>query len=139
MLAVNEKVPILSGTATHRGEDYLSRIASLLATTQHSDGAWRVDWSVGEQCHPPASAPSSWGASIHVTGHHLEWLAIAPRRLLPVNSIQQAIDFLTRGLQTVTSREILGSYCPWSHAVRSLLLWQIVLRSSNNTEGHHGA
>jgi hypothetical protein len=146
MLNVNETHPILSVPAAKCGLNYLNRIAQLLASTQHPDGAWRADWSVGKICDAPASATSSWGASIHVTGHHLEWLAITPARLLPSHSLHRAIDFLAGALKQATSSEIAAQYCPWSHAARSLLLWRetavgkpLVIQSARDEGFSHGA
>ena len=126
LLAVNEQVPILSQSGVRCGKDYLVRIASLLLATQHPDRAWRADWSEGGRWGRPAPTSLSWGGDVHVTGHHLEWVAIAPHRVLPADSIHRAIDFLARSVRAATPEEIVGSYCPWSHAARSLLLWRAI-------------
>jgi hypothetical protein len=125
LLRVNQTESILSQSAVKRGTDYLSRVAGLLKAAQHPDGAWRSDWPAGTACEAPALALASWGDSIVATGHHLEWLAIAPQHLLPRARIESAMQFVVKGLREASEEDIVTAYLGWSHAARALLLWEV--------------
>ena len=129
VLAAHRRSPILAEAAEARADAYLAEAARLLSSRQHLDGAWRFDWSSARRCREPAAANALWGAAIQVTGHHLEWLAIAPRCYLPPNAIERALRFTARRLRLIAPGDVHGSYCAWSHAARSLLQWRIILRS----------
>jgi hypothetical protein len=123
MLRANARHIILSDAMASRGRDYLRGAGRLLTMAQHPDGAWRADWSEGTACNRPATADRLWGDDVLVTGHHLEWLAIATDDSVPVSSLQAAISFLIDALRFDSDSDIRRGYLPASHAARALLLW----------------
>jgi hypothetical protein len=128
ILNVDQRFHCLSTAAESKAHAYLKEAAALLQRAQHSDGAWRSDWSSGIACTRPASASECWGDDVLATGHHLEWLAICPYDLLDEAAIQSAILFLGQNLHTASDTDIADMYLQYSHAVRALLLWQLSCR-----------
>jgi hypothetical protein len=124
ILNVNQQESILSSAMRERAQNYVKQSAALMISAQHSDGAWRADWSSGIACNRPAAAGPSWGDDILVTGHHLEWLAICPGDIMSSEQIQHAIAFLAQSLRVSSQPEIRNMYLQWSHAARALLLWR---------------
>jgi hypothetical protein len=60
-----------------------------------------------------------------VTGHHLEWLALAPDEVQPPReTIVRAGQWLARTLIEMDQQELTATYGPYSHAARALCLWR---------------
>lgn len=72
---------------------------------------------------PPAASDSAWGDDIAVTGHHLEWLAIAPEQCHVPSGSWYALAFIEKQLRGVNTDELRLNYLSWSHAVRAWLIW----------------
>ena len=62
---------------------------------------------------------------ILATGHHLEWLALAPVEVQPPReSIIRAAQWLVQAMREVDARTLDIDYGPFSHAGRALSLWR---------------
>ena len=62
-----------------------------------------------------------------VTGHQLEWLALAPEQVQPPReTIVRAGQWITRTLLEIDQKELVETYGPYSHAARALCLWRSV-------------
>ena len=60
-----------------------------------------------------------------VTGHHLEWLALAPEEVQPPReTVIRAAQWLTRSLREMDEKDLLEAYGPYTHAARALCLWR---------------
>jgi hypothetical protein len=106
--------------------DYMKRTSELLVAAQSADGYWTRQWSRGT---PPG--PEDKKVTLHdkllVTGHHLEWLALAPEEVQPPReNIVRAGQWLTRTLLEIDQNELTDTYGPYSHAARALCLWRSV-------------
>ena len=61
------------------------------------------------------------------TGHHLEWLSIAPPELHPPDEqIKKAVDWVIRTTKEQTKDEIKQSYTFFSHVGAALSNWRQV-------------
>jgi hypothetical protein len=104
--------------------DHLRHASSLLTEAQSSDGFWTRQWPQGAAAQA-ASSEASLYDRILVTGHHLEWLALAPEEAQPPReTIVRAGQWLTRTLLEVDQRDIAENYGPYTHAARALALWR---------------
>lgn len=124
LLRVNEQSPILSLDGAQRIEAYLRGITDLLMRTQHIDGYWEGDWHTG---HPSSesSAEENLMDQLLVTGHVLEWWALAPRSVLPPReNIVRAGQWTVLALDRFDDETIIHRYGPLSHAGRALALWR---------------
>jgi hypothetical protein len=102
---------------------YMLRVSQLLQRSQQSDGSWSRSWSSGQV--PAAGTPIPVNERLLVTGHQLEWLALAPEEVLPPRStIVQACQYLARTMAELEPRHVEEFYGPLSHAARALCLWR---------------
>lgn len=113
---------------------YLKRASQQLVAAQTADGYWTRQWPQGAAAHTDASqkrpmATTEIGPTLHdkllVTGHHLEWLALAPEEVQPPReTIIRAAQWLARALIEMDQKELLEAYGPYTHAARALCLWR---------------
>ena len=83
VLRVDEISPILSNTVRSSALLKLKEAVTMLERSQYGSGLWAYDWHQSAPAgrmnakHPDLSMKNLLRAS----GHHLEWLAIAPKEL----------------------------------------------------------
>jgi len=113
----------------------MKRASLVLAAAQSPDGYWTRQWPQGAAALSDASqkrsAESSNSPTLHdkllVTGHHLEWLALAPEEVQPPReNIVRAGQWLARALVEMDQKDLLEAYGPYTHAARALCLWRSV-------------
>jgi hypothetical protein len=136
---------ILSKNDRRKMLGYMKRVSELLVAAQSPEGFWTRQWSKGK---PPAALkddteataktaaksktdPKANSAAMHdkllVTGHQLEWLALAPEQVQPPReTIVRAGQWITRTLLEIDQKELIETYGPYSHAARALCLWRSV-------------
>lgn len=131
---------ILSKSDRRKMLGYMKRVSDLLVASQATEGYWTRQWSKGQ---PPEikevtstkgetkADPNAKSAAMHdkllVTGHHLEWLALAPEQVQPPReNIVRAGQWITRTLLEIDQKELRETYGPYSHAARALCLWRSV-------------
>ena len=141
---------ILSKYERGRMLGYMKSVSDLLVLSQAPEGYWTRQWSkgmppaseksesprVGDKADSPKKTalkgkvePQAKSAAMHdkllVTGHQLEWLALAPEQVQPPReTIVRAGQWLTRRLLEIDQKELLETYGPYSHAARALCLWR---------------
>jgi len=111
--------------------DYLARISALLTASQHTDGYWNRDWYRGSPGTAETATAKAGGKQdtmydrILTTGHHLEWLALAPPEVQPPQeTIVRAGQWLARAMLAEDAKNLKKHYGPFSHAARALCLWR---------------
>lgn len=104
---------------------YMKLVSDRLVLAQTSEGYWNRRWPLGEEAIADSSA--TLYDKILVTGHHLEWLALAPDEVQPPReTIVRAGQWLARTLIEMDEQAIVEAYGPYSHAARALCLWRQV-------------
>ena len=99
----------------------LTHVRDLLAQSQSTEGWWDKSWPSGEA----PSRASNLEERILATGHHLEWLALAPKEVqLPREQIVRAAQWLAIAMHEVDDHTLAQQYGPFSHAARALCLWR---------------
>jgi hypothetical protein len=113
---------------------YMKRASLALAAAQSADGYWTRQWPQGtaplsdvSQKRSPTLADNA--PTLHdkllVTGHHLEWLALAPEEVQPPReNVIRAAQWLARALVEMDQKDLLEAYGPYTHAARALCLWR---------------
>jgi len=99
--------------------DYLARSSKLLEGSQLSNGAWGPQWmtSVGTAFRTRDRLPIRGVDLVRITGHQLEWIALAPCACRPpVACTSRAIRFLADSLDRADVGTIEKEYCAYSHA-----------------------
>jgi hypothetical protein len=126
-LRLDEQTPILSPGMRDRIGRFLKDANRRLVANQHADGFWNGDWPFA----PPASSEPTKNAGdqlhfrIVVTGHALEYWALAPPELQPKRAVVvAAANWLVRTIDTISEDELRANFSFLSHAVRGLALWR---------------
>ena len=136
---------ILSKNDRRKMLGYMKRVSELLVAAQSPEGFWTRQWSKGtppaelkeevdakaKTAAKPKADPKAKSAAMHnkllVTGHQLEWLALAPEQVQPPReTIVRAGQWITRTLLEIDQKELIDTYGPYSHAARALCLWRSV-------------
>jgi hypothetical protein len=119
----DEQANTLSPRVKQRMLAYMSEMSRLLQASQTVHGYWSRQWVKGPQGSKDLQAPLS--DRVLVTGHHLEWLALAPEEVLPPReTIVRACQWVARTMPELEERELIEHYGPFSHAARALCLWR---------------
>lgn len=130
-LRVDQQQRILSPMCREKILDYLGHVSKLLVRSQHPQGYWTQEWWTGA---PPTAEddnrPGSIGPEarrLFVTGHVLEWLALAPESVLPPpDTLVKAGQWLTQTVLKFDDQAVIqdNNYPPLTHAGRALALWR---------------
>ncbi len=126
-LRLDEQQQILSPGMRSRIEQFLKNANKRLVAHQHQDGFWNADWYFA----PPTSSEPTQdsGDELHwriiVTGHALEYWALAPKPLQPPRKVLVAgANWIVRTIETLPDDELRRNFSFLSHAVRALSLWR---------------
>ena len=124
----NQAAPFLSPSTVGRIEDRMREISQLLTLVQRADGSWNPDWN-GHFDRDPNDGrwylDQSPFPEIYATGHHLEWIALAPLELgPPPDVVQRAVDYLKNAITSMPQPFFYHAdvYPLGSHAIRALCL-----------------
>ena len=138
LLRVDDQEKILSETMRSKIVSYLQAVSQLLARTQHPEGYWDGLWTgLGTQTPEQNLPDGELSEKIIVTGHVLEWLALAPAEVQPSTEVKvRASRWLVNTILEMSSEQIQANFPYLSHAGRALALWRgqtpaQVLRSGN--------
>lgn len=124
---VDELSPALPPRVRQRMLRYMKQVSDRLVQVQSVEGFWTRGWSdVQSKVHSPRSkVEASARDKLLVTGHHLEWLALAPAEVQPPReTVVRAGQWLARTLLELDDASLLKAYGPYSHAARALCLWK---------------
>jgi len=121
---VHQDHDILSPQMAERVYAHLEHVRDLIRVSQFEDGSWPPNWNEGaEAVTNPREAELK--DVIIATGHHLEWLAIAPEELHPPQEqIERAARWIIQTTKQQTPEEILARYTFLSHVGNALALWR---------------
>jgi hypothetical protein len=103
---------------------HLRQTRDLMVASQFEDGHWPSNWPDGaEALAKPVDDPLY--KKVIATGHHLEWLAIAPEELHPPReTILKAAKWVIDTTISQTSDDIAERYTFFSHVGNALALWR---------------
>lgn len=116
---------ILSPQSCSAARSYLRAASARLEHNQYKTGHWGPDWPnlTGEMRNeilPPGLKLKNF---LRATGHHLEWIAIAPLDCRPKQKcILRAARVTAFDILLADRAELIDSYAPATHAARALLL-----------------
>ncbi len=127
LLRVDEQTPILSSITRDRVRVFLMEATDRLVASQHPDGFWNDRWPIAKpkSAEPTQRDGDQLGDRILVTGHTLEWWAMAPEELHPPRRVVvAAAQWLVRTIDSLSEDEIQQNYAFLSHAGRALAEWR---------------
>lgn len=128
LLRIDDQNRIFSDEGRQRVMNWLKDVTARLVASQRPDGFWDDQWSGPEpegSPPPPGSNFSELGMRINVTGHVLEWWAMAPSELLPPDDVRlRATKWLVDTIEGLSDAEVRSYYTYLTHAGRALALWR---------------
>jgi len=126
LVRLDDEFDILSDSAREDAYAYLRSVRELILAAQFEDGHWSGNWPRGaeEVAHP---TEEEFYKSIIATGHHLEWLSIAPPDLqIPDDRLKKAIDWVVATTKAQTPDEIKARFTFLTHVGAALSNWRQV-------------
>ncbi|WP_437226211.1 hypothetical protein SH661x_004466 [Planctomicrobium sp. SH661] len=105
---------------------YLEGVRDAIMASQFEDGHWPTNWPEGKLAlENPIDDPEY--RRVIATGHHLEWMSIAPKELLvPDEQLKKAIDWVIATTVKQPKSEIKKSFTFYSHVGAALCNWRQV-------------
>jgi hypothetical protein len=114
---------------------HLTSRSRLLERTELIAGGWDKHWGGSEGVESPFSEPALL-EYVRVTGHHLEWIALAsPEYRPPEPVIRRAIAGVVQALKSMSFEQFMEGYGPCSHAVRAIMLLEPTLPPGGKNDG----
>ncbi|MFN9721332.1 MAG: hypothetical protein ACK58L_21750 [Planctomycetota bacterium] len=105
--------------------DYLRATRDLIIGSQADDGSWPANWTDGHEAGAKLDPKEPPSKRVIATGHHLEWLSIAPTELHPPrDQILKAARWLVRNVDETPQSEIDRNYTFYSHVGKALAMWR---------------
>ncbi|MFN8710451.1 MAG: hypothetical protein ACK526_01700 [Planctomyces sp.] len=105
--------------------EYLEEVRDLISVAQAADGSWPPNWTDGAEAEAKKSSKEKPSQRVIATGHHLEWLAIAPLSLHPDRAqIRRAADWAIKNTIDTPQSVIDENYTFYSHVGNCLALWR---------------
>ncbi|MEZ6034629.1 MAG: hypothetical protein R3C17_16160 [Planctomycetaceae bacterium] len=104
---------------------YLTTVRDMIAASQQPDGSWTSNWTDGADSVRKTDPNEPMSKRVIATGHHLEWLSIAPVELHPPRErILKAADWLVANVETTPQDQIDANYTFYSHVGKALAMWR---------------
>ena len=120
ILAADRQHGILSDVSRRKVRSKLLQSVAALRQSQRADGSWCPQWFVPTKAAPQADV----AGSLSVTGHSLEWLAVAPQDIIDDSKmISRACEALMTLFLTVPPGSVRDSYNAYTHAANALKMW----------------
>ena len=116
---------LLSQERQHAMMDFLRATRDLIVASQDVDGSWPPNWHEGASAAANKDPDEKLYRRVIATGHHLEWLAIAPKELHPPHEqIVKAADWVIDNTLSTPQDVIDSNYTYYSHVGNALALWR---------------
>jgi hypothetical protein len=124
LIRLDDEHHILSPEVRQASHRHLERVRDLICESQFADGHWPSNWADGADA-VTNPIDDELHKRVIATGHHLEWLAIAPQDLHPPREmILKAADWAIRTTTAQSRSQILERYTFFSHVGNALSLWR---------------
>jgi len=124
LLRVDEQHRILSDEVREALKDHLRMVRDAISESQFEDGHWPSNWHMGRRAveFPVADELKD---KVIATGHHLEWLSIAPQEFHPPRGmVRMAARWAIDTTLSRTPEQILDQYTFFSHIGGALAGWR---------------
>lgn len=123
MYRADEQARVLSHSSRQKLLQHLAQVSVRLIESQTDAGYWTRHWpqGVAGQVDKEATVYDK----LLVTGHHLEWLALAPIEVQPPREhIIRAARWTVKTMLEIEDTNIAQHYGPFTHAARAICLWR---------------
>lgn len=103
---------------------YLESVRDRIVDSQFPDGHWPGNWPDGKSA-VENPVKDEFKTIVIATGHHLEWLSIAPKELHPPEeTIQRAMQWIVKTTKEQPQQTILDNYTFFSHIGKAAAMWR---------------
>ena len=103
---------------------HLAAVRDLISVSQFDEGYWPPNWYDGAEAVAFPTDDEDY-RKVVATGHHLEWLAIAPEMLHPPREqIRKAAKWLIQDTLQQSDETLRERYTFYSHVGNALALWR---------------
>lgn len=124
LVRLDDDHDILSDATRGRIMEHMGAVRDLIAVCQFEDGHWPSNWSDGAEALSKPIDDELYKKVI-ATGHHLEWMAIAPPELhVSHEQILKAADWAIKTTTEQSASDISIRYTFFSHVGNALALWR---------------
>jgi len=124
LVRLDDEFQILSPSMRAKAWRHLETVRDAIAVSQFPDGHWPSNWADGADAVANPIDEEHYKKVI-ATGHHLEWLAIAPTELHPPRAlILKAADWVIGTTRAQSDADIVQRYTFFSHVGNALALWR---------------
>lgn len=143
MIRADAEKQLLSESTRDRARYYLQRLSKGLEDAQTKDGAWDFTWPGhvpgGVSLLVPEEYRDALLQNYVITGHQLEWMALAPGDLRPsAESMRRAARYLITHWDYFARERLAREwhvYNPTTHAARALWLVSGIPKTDQDSEG----
>lgn len=126
LIRLDDEFDILSDSARAAAYSSLETVRDRIMECQFEDGHWPSNWPDGKDAVENPIEDELYQQVI-TTGHHLEWLSIAPPELHPPQEmIEKAAAWVIKTTKEQTPEEIKQRYTFFSHVGSALANWRQV-------------
>ncbi|WP_437187698.1 hypothetical protein SH668x_001104 [Planctomicrobium sp. SH668] len=124
LIRLDDEYHILSPDVRQTSYRYLEGVRDSIIESQFEDGHWPSNWPDGKEAVTnPVDDPLY--RKVIATGHHLEWMSIAPPDLLvPEEQLKKAVDWIVETTLSQPRSKIHESYTFYSHVGAALSNWR---------------
>lgn len=124
LIRLDDEYHILTSEGRQTAWTYLENVRDAITASQFPDGHWPSNWPDGADALTKPVEEELFKKVI-ATGHHLEWLAIAPRELHPPREhILKAARWVIGTTIRQSPADIGQRYTFFSHVGNALALWR---------------
>jgi len=126
LLRLDDDFNILSPDCHKQVYHYLEGVRDAISASQFAEGYWPTNWPDGKAAvETPIDEPEY--RRVIATGHHLEWMSIAPRELLiPDDQLKKAMDWCIATTRKQSREDINKMYTFYTHIGSALSNWRQV-------------
>ena len=124
LIRLDDQFDILSDAEHKNAWGYLESVRDRITESQFLDGHWPSNWPDG-QAAIEKPVEDELKNTVIATGHHLEWLSIAPKELHPPEEkIQRAMQWVIKTTKELPQEKILENYTFFSHIGSATAMWR---------------
>ena len=124
LIRLDDEFDVLSDGERKNAWGYLESVRDRITDSQFPDGHWPSNWPDGKAAVEKPVA-DEFKAIVIATGHHLEWLSIAPKELHPPEeTIQRAMQWMVQTTKDQSQQTILENYTFFSHIGKAAAMWR---------------
>jgi len=126
LIRLDDEYGILSRETRAAAYQYVAEVRDAIMESQFEDGRWPSNWPDGKAAvENPIDDPEY--RQVIATGHHLEWMSIAPPDLLiPEPQIKKAMNWVINNTKSKSKEEIFDKFTFYSHVGTALSNWRQV-------------